>query len=34
VAQYLGDQLTTVLNHYVRAGEDTLRDAVDKLVAL
>ena len=25
VAQYLGDKLTTVLNHYVRAGEDALR---------
>ena len=31
VAQYLGDKLTTVLNHYVRAGEDALRDSVDKL---
>ncbi|HSK55479.1 MAG TPA: hypothetical protein VK908_09500 [Jiangellales bacterium] len=34
VAQYLGDKLTTVLNHYVRAGEDALRDSVDKLAAL
>ena len=31
VAQYLGDKLTTVLNHYVRAGEDALRDSVTKL---
>jgi hypothetical protein len=31
VAQYLGDKLTTVLNHYVRAGEDALRDSVSKL---
>jgi hypothetical protein len=31
VAQYLGDKLTTVLNHYVRAGEDALRDSVLKL---
>jgi hypothetical protein len=31
VAQYLGDKLTTVLNHYVRAGEDALRDSVGKL---
>ena len=31
VAQYLGDKLTTVLNHYVRAGEDALRDSVEKL---
>jgi hypothetical protein len=31
VAQYLGDKLTTVLNHYVRAGEDALRDSVRKL---
>ena len=31
VAQYLGDKLTTVLNHYVRAGEDALRDSVIKL---
>ncbi|MFD1506062.1 hypothetical protein ACFSBG_10310 [Georgenia yuyongxinii] len=31
VAQYLGDKLTTVLNHYVRAGEDALRDSVAKL---
>lgn len=28
VAQYLGEKLTTVLNHYVRAGEDALRDSV------
>jgi integrase len=34
VAQYLGDKLTTVLNHYVRAGEDALRDSVTKLSAL
>lgn len=34
VAQYLGDKLTTVLNHYVRAGEDALRDSVSKLSAL
>ena len=31
VAQYLGDKLTTVLNHYVRAWEDALRDSVSKL---
>jgi hypothetical protein len=31
VAQYLGDKLNTVLNHYVRAGEDALRDSVAKL---
>lgn len=31
VTQYLGDKLTTVLNHYVRAGEDALRDSVSKL---
>ncbi|USY17847.1 hypothetical protein NE857_21265 [Nocardiopsis exhalans] len=31
VAQYLGDKLTTVLNHYVRTDEDTLRDSVRKL---
>lgn len=31
VAQYLGDKLTTVLNHYVRAGEDALLDSVSKL---
>jgi hypothetical protein len=34
VAQYLGDGLTTVLNHYVRAGEDALRDSVNKLATL
>jgi integrase len=34
VAQYLGDKLTTVLNHYVRAGEDALRNSVSKLAAL
>lgn len=34
VAQYLGDKLTTVLNHYVRAGEDALRDSVGKLATL
>lgn len=34
VAQYLGDKLTTVLNHYVRAGEDALRDSVSKLASL
>ena len=34
VAQYLGDKLTTVLNHYVRPGEDALRDSVNKLSAL
>ncbi|MFL6109375.1 MAG: hypothetical protein ACJ72L_20625 [Marmoricola sp.] len=34
VAQYLGDKLTTVLNHYVRAGEDALRDSVSKLATL
>ena len=33
VAQYLGDKLTTVLNHYVRADEDALRDSVSKLTA-
>ncbi len=27
-------QLTTVLNHYVRAGEDALRDSVGKLAKL
>jgi hypothetical protein len=26
--QYLGDKHTTVLNHYVRADEDALRDSV------
>ena len=31
VAHYLGDKLTTVLNHYVRAGEDALRESVSKL---
>lgn len=31
VAQYLGDKLTTVLKHYVRAGVDALSDTVDKL---
>ncbi len=34
VAQYLGDKLTTVLNHYVRAGEDALRDSVGRLATL
>lgn len=34
VAQYLGERLTTVLDHYVRAGEDALRDSVTKLAAL
>ncbi|WP_235532569.1 hypothetical protein [Nocardioides sp. Root140] len=34
VAQYLGDKLATVLNHYVRAGEDALRDSVGKLANL
>ncbi|MGI9092904.1 MAG: hypothetical protein ACR2FF_05580 [Mycobacteriales bacterium] len=34
VAQYLGDKLTTVLNHYVRAGEDALRSTVSKLETL
>jgi hypothetical protein len=34
VAQYLGDKLTTVLNHYVRASEDALRDSVAKLADL
>ena len=34
VAQYLGDKLTTVLNHYVRAGEDSLRTSVGKLATL
>ena len=33
VAQYLGDKLTTVLTHYVRAGEDALRDSVSKLAS-
>jgi len=33
VAQYLGDKLTTVLNHYVRAVEDALRDSVSKLAS-
>lgn len=33
VAQYLGDKLTTVLNHYVRAGEDALRGSVGKLAS-
>lgn len=31
VAQYLGDKLTTVFNHYIRVGEDVLRDSVRKL---
>lgn len=31
VAQYIGDKLTTILNHYVRDGEDTLRDSIGKL---
>lgn len=34
VAQYLGDKLTTVLNHYVRAGEDALRDSLSRLANL
>jgi hypothetical protein len=34
VAQYLGDKLTTVLNHYVRAGEDSLRSSVNRLANL
>lgn len=34
VAQHLGDKLTTVLNHYVRAGADALRDSVGKLAKL
>lgn len=34
VAQYLGGKLTTVLNHYVRVGEDSLRDSVRKLDAM
>jgi hypothetical protein len=34
VAQYLGDKLTTVLNHYVRAGQDALHESVSKLAAL
>lgn len=34
VAYYLGDKLTTVLNHYVRAGEDALRTTVKKLESL
>ena len=34
VAQYLGDKLTTVLNHYVRAGEDALRDSVSRLARM
>ena len=34
VAQYLGDKITTVLNHYVRAGEDALRYSVSKLAKL
>lgn len=34
VAQYLGDKLSTVLNHYVRAGEDALRASVCKLAYL
>lgn len=34
VAQYLGDKLTNVLDHYVRAGEDALRDSVSKLESL
>jgi integrase len=33
VAQYLGDTLQTVLAHYVRTGQDTLRKTVDKLSA-
>lgn len=31
VAQYLGNKLTTVLNHYIRAGEEALRYSVAKL---
>jgi hypothetical protein len=31
VVQCLGDKLTTVLNHYVRAGEDALRGSGSKL---
>lgn len=31
VAYYLGDKLTTVLNHYVRAGDDALRSTVGRL---
>ena len=31
VALFLGDQLTTVLNHYVRAGADALKRAVTNL---
>jgi hypothetical protein len=34
VAQSLGDKLTTLLHHYVRAGEDALRDSVSKLADL
>jgi len=34
VAQYLGDKPTTVLSHYVRAGEDALRDSASKLAEL
>ncbi|GAA1545912.1 hypothetical protein [Brevibacterium picturae] len=34
VAQYLGDKLTTVLNHYVRAGEDALRESVNRLESM
>ena len=34
VALYLGDKLTTVLSHYVRAGEDALRRTVNKLETL
>ncbi len=34
LAHYLGDKLTTVLNHYVRAGEDALRDSVSKFADL
>lgn len=31
VAQYLGDELQTVLKHYVRTGEDALKNTVNKL---
>lgn len=34
VVMYLGDRLTTVLNHYVRAGEDALRQTVNTLETL
>lgn len=31
VAMYLGDKLTTILEHYVRAGDEARKSTVDKL---